>query len=91
MESEVISYTFATGKRPKWIHSYLYRWTLPDPPTHNDPEDLPKAIFDRLQADPRAYPQRWLFRTADAALAAADAAYLRAVADGAMEPITQNP
>lgn len=81
------SYTAATGKRPKMLHEYCYRWTLPDPPSHQAPENLPDAVFDRLEADPRAYPQRWLFRTSDAALKAADEAYLKAVADGAIKEV----
>lgn len=90
-ELAAYSYTEAAGKRPKYVHVFCYRWTLPDPPSHNAPEDIPKAIFDRLQPDPRAYPQPWLFRTAEAALAAADEAYRRAWREGAMGPITQNP
>lgn len=86
--ADAFSYTQATGKRPKRLNESCYRWTSPDPSSHRAPENLPEVVFNRLDPDfDPVYPQPWLFRTEDAALAAADAAYDRAVAEGAMKPI----
>lgn len=95
------SYTAATGKRPlsdrpeipdddfAWF-PYEYSgdgpegWVAP-------PEDLPLPIYQRLAGGmPETVGAAELYRdypTESAALAAADAAYERAVAEGAMGPI----
>lgn len=81
-----MTYTQATGKRPsKWD----FRWfrdsdsnPVDNPP---DPDELPAVIFDRLRLENGLHD--WVFPTEAAAIEAADVAYERAVAEGAMVAI----
>lgn len=79
-----ISYTQATGKRPSldWGGEILcWRWYVSASGQHdNDPDVVPAAVYARM-----GYQSRYDVYLD--ALAAADAAYERAVAEGAMGPI----
>lgn len=77
-----ISYTQATGKRPSLDPETLaWRWYVSASGQYDhEPDVVPAAIYVRM--DYQSHHDIY-----EAALAAADAAYERAVADGAMGPI----
>lgn len=81
---EARSYTAATGKRPMPWRTQPYGFVLMRwfDSTANMPEcaKLPYEVWIRLEGDQ--------FEEEEDALAAADVAYLLAVADGAIEPIS---
>lgn len=82
----VVSYTQATGKRPYLMEACgQYRWGLILDRANVAPEELPHEVFWSLQSE--RGDRTWVFPTEKEALAAADAAYERAVAEGAMGPI----
>lgn len=97
--SDAISYTAATGKRPMADDGrgmepgdgFTWFRTDPRPSMAKEPvppEDLPIEVFARLEGGVLSYNHQWRdYDTESAALKAADEAYLRAVADGAMAAI----
>ena len=83
-----ISYTAATGKRPKRCDDGHYYWfgLGYSPVIRGEAFAISARILVRLEGG-KGGSLFISFPTEAAALAAADAAYLRAVADGAMGPI----
>lgn len=84
------SYTAATGKRPDWIGGEATWYDASDPVAQMRDEDdgpsyLPESVFFRLAGGSEGVGW-WTYPTEFAALAAADDAFRRAVADGAMPP-----
>lgn len=91
------SYTAAMGKRPmpdddrgmEPGDGFTWFRTDPRPSMAKEPipvEDLPPPVFARLIGGILSYNHQWRdYPTESEALAAADAAYLQAVKDGAIE------
>ena len=80
--SDAIGYTAATGKRPLFsLQNYRWCWhAYPNNAYDYEHHVIPDAIYFRMGVRPE-------FETERAAIDAVNAAYLRAVADGAMAPI----
>lgn len=93
MASEAFSYTRATGKRPSLVTDGMRRWTKAEGEQQaKSPDRLPGCIHVRLMCKNISPYGFWAeyFNESDA-MRDADAAYLKAVSDGAIEPITPNP
>jgi len=82
-----MGYTAATGKRPFRACPGYFGWADMAVVGVDAEDMLPGAIHDRLEGGVAEPPPWRVYRGRKTALAAADAAYERAVADGAMEPI----
>jgi len=79
--ADAIGYTAATGKRPRCSNPNWF-WM----PEAGDPLGLPFPVYKQIGKMQR-FQLPVLFPTESDALKAADEAYLKAVADGAMAAI----